>query len=529
MTRARLSRRGQNLVLLALTMLFLVLMVTMTLGLGMRLRQKHELQNLADAAAYSNAVMEARAFNNISVINRLQVSYWVAMAADQSLISWTGYSRGMAYAAHRALDQLEGYPAVSRNITALGQVQSLKSDVLDYYTNGFPSWENLDKAAGFEVADVQSRISQLRFEVGRGIVTPSPDSVSQRLFDKLEDQTLTKQVIAASGVRHVDVLPVTDPGHPASLVGVNRREVDCDFGGTGNEPLEQAASEAPPGICSRRPWNDNQLYAAMGTRGDAFVVGRGRTPPKVLQDIQVRDDARDLVSLAFSGVRGSAFWGPRNEEHAAVISTLTSIAEDHGTVTASSLGCSATADVMGRIESTWYEDTRDVHKWTGREEGDSEVDHTLGECTPACPSVWVRSVGFSPSNDAADNYGQPKVVAALQRDLARQKFPWELHFSFPFSATGPARGWDGRGEQLKGGLNIAHQTAWATGVIYYHRDDHWDEFPNMMNPFWRATLAPSDVDAQAHDDIKRVLNQPGHRWQSRAYDALMRAGYQGLH
>lgn len=529
MTRARLSRRGQNLVLLALTMLFLVLMVTMTLGLGMRLRQKHELQNLADAAAYSNAVMEARAFNNISVINRLQVSYWVAMAADQSLISWTGYSRGMGNATVSALTDLEDCFQVRLNPTALRQVERLKSDVAGYQSSAWANWADLDRAAGREVADVQSRISQLRFEIGRGIVTPSPDSVSQRLFDKLEDQSLTKQVIAASGVRHVDVLPVTDPNHPASVVGVNRREVDCDFGGTGNEPLELAASEAPPGICSRRPWNDNQLYAAMGTRGDAFVVGRGQTPPKVIADIKAFDDRYDRVSVSFSGVGGSAFWGPRNEQHAGAISTLTSIAEDHGSVTVSAAGCSYTTDVMGRVESTWEEDDQDRHQWTGRSEGDADRDHTLGACTPACPSVWVRSVGFSPSNDAADNYGQPKVVAALQRDLARQKFPWELHFSFPFSATGPARGWDGRGEQLKGGINIAHQTAWATGVIYYHRDDHWDEFPNMMNPFWRATLAPSDVDAQAHDDIKRVLNQPGHRWQSRAYDALMRAGYQGLH
>jgi len=97
--------RGQNLVLLALTMLFLALMVTMTLGLGLRIRQKHELQNLADAAAYSNAVMEARAFNNMALINRLQVSYWVAMAADESLISWTGYARGMASGARQAARQ----------------------------------------------------------------------------------------------------------------------------------------------------------------------------------------------------------------------------------------------------------------------------------------------------------------------------------------------------------------------------------------------------------------------------------------
>ncbi|MCC6332443.1 MAG: hypothetical protein IT380_00485, partial [Myxococcales bacterium] len=95
------------------------------------------------------------------------------------------------------------------------------------------------------------------------------------------------------------------------------------------------------------------------------------------------------------------------------------------------------------------------------------------------------------------------------------------------------RSWDGRGDKLAGtafaGLNIRKQTAWATGVVYYHRMDYWDEFPNLLNPFWRATLAPSDVDVTATDDVKRVLNQGGHRWQRDAFDALVRAGYKGLH
>ena len=104
--------RGQNLVLLALTMLFLALMVTMTIGLGLRIRQKHELQNLADTAAYSNAVMTARTFNNMAAINRLEVSYWVAMAADESLISWTGYARAMANGSRTAAANLLSQPCM---------------------------------------------------------------------------------------------------------------------------------------------------------------------------------------------------------------------------------------------------------------------------------------------------------------------------------------------------------------------------------------------------------------------------------
>src|SRR2546430_4144776 len=45
--------------------------VLITLGLSQRIRENHELNNLADAAAYSSAVVNARAFNNIAIINRL--------------------------------------------------------------------------------------------------------------------------------------------------------------------------------------------------------------------------------------------------------------------------------------------------------------------------------------------------------------------------------------------------------------------------------------------------------------------------
>jgi hypothetical protein len=537
MTPFRHKPRGQNLVLLALTMLFLVLMVTMTLGLGMRIRQKHELQNLADAAAYSNAVMEARAFNNAAVINRLQVSYWVALAADQSLISWTSYARAMQFATRKALTQLQstcrrpGFIPRGRN-----QAVALRNRLADYAANTYArSWDRLDQAAGQEARDVQSRIAHLHSELARSWTTMNPNSVQQRLFRALEEQTLTKQIILSSGLTDVEPLSSTGPTDPASVVSVNRREVDCDFGGTGNEPLEQANQKANPGLCSRATWNWNQLYAAMGTRGNSFVTGRGIIPPKALADIDRLAAPYDELSLTFSGVTGSAFWGTSTSWHAELLSTLMSKADDHGSVTVRSNGCVVTEDIEARLMSTWEEDADDFHEWTGSQDevGDAAEHHTMGSCSPSCPSVWVRSFGFSPADGADDAYGQPKVVVALVRDLTKHAFPWELHFAFPFSATGPTRSWDGRGEKLAGtsfaGLNIGKQTAWSTGIVYYHRMDYWEEFPNLLNPFWRATLAPTDVDAQAKDDVRRVLNRTDHRWQKDAFDALVRAGYKGLH
>ncbi|MFZ5471156.1 MAG: hypothetical protein ACOZIN_17175, partial [Myxococcota bacterium] len=84
--------------LLSLTMLLLVLMVTMTLAFATRVKEKMELQTVADAAAYSNAVETARTYNSLATLNRVQIGHMVAMAGTQSLISWSGYYKSfLAY------------------------------------------------------------------------------------------------------------------------------------------------------------------------------------------------------------------------------------------------------------------------------------------------------------------------------------------------------------------------------------------------------------------------------------------------
>ena len=56
--------------MMALTMMLIALMVCLTLGIGMKVKEKAEAQTLADTAAYSQAVMTARTFNSIALLNR---------------------------------------------------------------------------------------------------------------------------------------------------------------------------------------------------------------------------------------------------------------------------------------------------------------------------------------------------------------------------------------------------------------------------------------------------------------------------
>lgn len=81
------KQEGQALVLAALMLLVLSIAVITTVNLGHNVIERVRLQNNTDAAAYSMAAQEARAFNFYAFANRTQVSHYVSAMAVQSVLS----------------------------------------------------------------------------------------------------------------------------------------------------------------------------------------------------------------------------------------------------------------------------------------------------------------------------------------------------------------------------------------------------------------------------------------------------------
>lgn len=84
-------RRGQSLVITVMIMLVVVLMVFFTFSVGERTRKKTRMQALADSAAYSGAVAEARAMNYFAFSNRAIVSDMVSVLSVSSHNTWTNW------------------------------------------------------------------------------------------------------------------------------------------------------------------------------------------------------------------------------------------------------------------------------------------------------------------------------------------------------------------------------------------------------------------------------------------------------
>lgn len=84
-------QKGQALLLAVVCMLVFVVGVLVLFNTGQVVNKKVQLNNTADAAAYSAAVQQARAYNLISYLNRAQVANEVAVAQMVSMHSWMNF------------------------------------------------------------------------------------------------------------------------------------------------------------------------------------------------------------------------------------------------------------------------------------------------------------------------------------------------------------------------------------------------------------------------------------------------------
>lgn len=116
-----------------------------------------------------------------------------------------------------------------------------------------------------------------------------------------------------------------------------------------------------------------------------------------------------------------------------------------------------------------------------------EDEHKLEHST--LPDEILAFVLPSPSGleGARGAWGQPVVPVFLSRSFPLRGDPWALSFRFGFSSAGQEL-------NLQRG-NVV--TASAAGVAHYHRREHLGEPPNMLNPFWRATLQPLEIDQRS--------------------------------
>ncbi|WP_224372209.1 pilus assembly protein TadG-related protein [Hyalangium versicolor] len=490
------SPRGQSLLLLCLALLFLVLMVCLTLSFSMKMRDKMETQNVADLAAYSGAVATARTFNSVALTRRAQTGHLVAITSVMSLISWTSMVRADLNSARMAAN---GCPAAADALAALDEQNAAIEE----------RWHELDARAGVQAYNIQILGNYLAYMQGKMLedlkesVSGGPKSFAARMSKMASEKGRFPNEL------HAGPTPVS--------VG---ELVHATSGG-----------------------NDHAMDMAMASRGYGFITRR-----QVNADLTAPGGILGALGAAGGRMRvvdggGSAYWGSNLGHGGRADSTWFTWAEDHATLEVTFPGCAPfRVHATAGVKATDKEDTSDDHWWTSASSKLGQADngmekqyrHTLMSCWPRefCPNTFIGGMTYNTADQQDENlWAQPKTYALVQRDYrarGRKSQPWELLFQLRFTSTSPGT-FDSHGWNTASGMDISVQQALGTGLAYYHRPGHWNEAPNLWNPYWRATLVSADVDASGDlrrggTDIADTVGGPA----AEALRQLVLAGYKGV-
>ena len=178
--RLRLRRgaqRGQALILAIIALLVLCIGVIVVFNTGQATSKKVQLVNAADAAAYSAAVQQARAYNLIAYMNRASVANEVAAAQMVSWYSWMNFTlrgtdnfkdavQAIAVIFDVSIVGSEVGAALQEVVTALNEVKTVVRAIRDgmqvAFSAGMTAIGAINKAyslASYAIAKVDSQES----------------------------------------------------------------------------------------------------------------------------------------------------------------------------------------------------------------------------------------------------------------------------------------------------------------------------------------------------------------------------------
>ncbi|WP_224360379.1 pilus assembly protein TadG-related protein [Hyalangium versicolor] len=209
-------QEGQALVMAALLVLLMSIAVLTTVNLGHTIHERVRLQNTADAAAYSMAAMEARAFNFYAYANRTQVSHYVSAMMWQSLLSLIYFAEAFVtdiYGFMKTLDPCAGDadgPFWKVACPILENVVPYVSQILKAIDKFIGIFKNLIKA--FQTV---LRTANPDKWIGRGVI-PAHQLLNSAMF-------MASQAVMLSTVSHVG--QTTD-----SVIYDNDKNVDSKLG-----------------------------------------------------------------------------------------------------------------------------------------------------------------------------------------------------------------------------------------------------------------------------------------------------------
>ncbi|HOX45175.1 MAG TPA: pilus assembly protein TadG-related protein [Myxococcota bacterium] len=513
--RLKDHRDGQAIVLAAVGLLVLAIGVLATINLGHAIHERIRLQNTADAAAYSMAALEARAFNFFAFTNRAAVSHYVSMMSLQSWLAMIWFidmvlgtladlcseiqfiacvcCRGACLIFFELGCLVEGIAAAAHNALRAAH------RVFRQFANGAD--KVLGKAIQYmpEVNRFGLYATQMLM---RGMVLANV-ALSGKDIVKANDPEIDYQVwdILTGGLNALEFDSSIDDS--ASMFKLPDPDASGDTLGAMRVMTEISNATRYPDFISNRSLS-NILSSIPGI---GAIAGRLLELAPIKIDVTGQTKMTTVVEKCgwSPGCRGQKRFGTQIDH-----SQL-----GRGNVIAADEVMTISVNIINIKEFDVPLPQDYVSVWASTN-GDGEhcAHDNIDVPTFICQDfyiTWPKCYGddenhkwkgiqpyakFKPDSSHA-TFNQPSVYVMLNKSpekLGGQAY--QENFTFTNGPRAEEIDTTIGKEPLLGGDAMAGLNAWARGMAYYHRpsfrsgESNWREHPNFFNPFWRAKLAP---------------------------------------
>lgn len=505
------SEEGQTLVLAAIFGLVLMVCVLGTVNLGRAVYDKVQVQAAADAAAYSQAAVEARVMNFTAYANRAMVVHYASMMAATSYLSYLHFEWPFLKA---LLDVLSKLPYVGPAFAAIEQVVKVLLVFLDTAVMLLGFFVAADNIAlyGFQEGAwwglYFGRLSQQMPPEGH-----SGDSAAHPYQPVWPNLIPAANMAVFAQTRGHVLMPMNSLDTLKILVN-DRSDVVQE---ARLHMLEVANS-------ARQPW---VAYGDGLSRPSLWPSARHWTWPIVGKHLWFGSRARtEMGSFAPRGGIGGLtsatgqIWSGQQValgydfsvfglHFADSIPFFTFVAMDQLAPTVSPrkysyFGGFSPGGLVGKALYFFFPPLKALNKAVQKYASQTKPN-------PDYRFMWLSPyVYFTPraSNKpgvgplgALGNFGQPDVLVGLSlegRDYGREAGAAK-YYGHRFSWNGKAAGsgatdfdYTNQDWPRIPGLPLLRRgfNAFAAAQAYYHRPGDWKEQPNFFNPLWGARLMP---------------------------------------
>jgi hypothetical protein len=523
--RLRRDEEGQALLLAAIFGLVLVLCALSTVNLGRAVYEKVQLQTAADAAAYSQAAVEARVLNFTAYTNRAMVVHYASIMAASAYLTWVHF---LWTCVNPLLEVLRNIPYAGEVFAVLQQTFRALVVLLDWAVAAMTpllSAANvvlytLQEGAWLAVGGLGGRLSRMPPEAHSG---DSPDAPYAEIWPQL---THAANMAVFARTRGSPLL--SDDIAASSKILLNAKDDTVQEARA--HMIEIANSARDPWVAYGDRWSDPSLSPlarhAAWQIGCPIVDGRigfqitARTELGGMRPAESSAEARTRSqSQVYSGQRLQLAVDCWPVDTAISIFRLATMDQLFASVApgrwSDALVGEEGGGLLGRILSFIL---RGVLSGISREaQKGPSPDRRYFALAPYvffAPQARSRPGGpFGPLG----NFGQPDVVVGLARearDFNAEPGASKIYahrFGLRMGSEDGATDFRmGPGDSPRiGNLALLHEglNAFAAAQVYYHRPGDWREVPNFFNPLWGARLMPV-AESNAAAQIPGLVQTP---------------------